>query len=52
MTRSCATQAIAKMMMLLSTQGIQSKPPKGANPNHANKGTEVKHGGNHLITDH
>ena len=39
-----------KMMMLLSAQGLQSKPPKGINPNHANKGVEVKHGGNHLIT--
>ena len=24
--------------------------PKGTNPNHANKGAEVKHGGNRLIT--
>ena len=24
---------------------------KGTNPNHANKGVEVEHGGNHLITD-
>ena len=24
---------------------------KGTNPNHANKGVEVKHGGNCLITD-
>ena len=23
---------------------------KGMNPNHANKGVEVEHGGNHLIT--
>ena len=41
-----------KMIMLLSAQGIQSKPPKkGTNPNHANKGAEVEHGGNHLIID-
>ena len=40
-----------KMTMLLSAQGLQSKPPKkGTNPNHANKGAEVEHGGNHLIT--
>ena len=40
-----------KMMMLLSVQGLQSKPPKkGTNPNHANKGVEVEHGGNRLIT--
>ena len=40
-----------KMTMLLSAQGLQSKPPKkGTNPNHVNKGVEVKHGGNHLIT--
>jgi hypothetical protein len=39
------------MMMLLSAQGLQSKPPKkGTNPNHANKGAEVEHGGNRLIT--
>ena len=38
------------MMMLLSAQGIQSKSPKGTNPNHANKGDEVEHGGNRLIT--
>ena len=25
-------------------------PKKGTNPNHANKGVEVEHGGNHLIT--
>ena len=41
-----------KMMMLLSAQGLQSKlPKKGTNPNHANKGAEVEHGGNCLITD-
>ena len=42
----------SKMMtMLLSAQGLQSKPPKkGTNTNHANKGVEVEHGGNHLIT--
>ena len=41
-----------KMTMLLSAQGLQSKlPKKGTNPNHANKGTEVEHGGNRLITD-
>ena len=40
-----------KMMMLLLAQSIQSKPPKGMNPNHANKGVEVEHGGNHLITN-
>ena len=40
-----------KMMMLLSAQGFQSKPPKkGTNPNHASKGAEVEHGGNRLIT--
>ena len=40
-----------KMTMLLSAQGLQSKPPKkGTNPNHVNKGAEVEHGGNHLIT--
>ena len=38
------------MMMLLSAQRIQSKPPKGMNPNHANKRTYVEHGGNSLIT--
>ena len=39
------------MMMLLSAQGIQSKfPKKGMNPNHANKGDEVEHGRNRLIT--
>ena len=49
--RSCATRAIAKMTMLLSAQGLQSKPPKkGTNPNHANKGVKVEHGGNRLIT--
>ena len=26
--------------------------PKGTNPNHGNKGAEVEHGGNRLITDH
>ena len=42
----------SKMIMLLSSQGIQSKPPKkGTNPNHANKGAEVENGGNRLITD-
>ena len=41
-----------KMTMLLSAQGIQTKPPKGTNPNHANKGDEVENGGNHLITGH
>ena len=40
------------MTMLLSGQGIQSKPPKGMNPNHANKGAEDKHGGKRLITNH
>ena len=41
----------SKMTMLLSAQGIQSKPPKkGTNPNHANKGAEVEHGGSCLIT--
>ena len=42
----------SKMMtMLLSAQGLQSKPPKkGTNPNHANKGVEVEHGGSCLIT--
>ena len=25
---------------------------KGTNPNHVNKGAEVEHGGNHLITSH
>ena len=41
----------SKMTMLLSAHGLQYKPPKkGTNPNHANKGTEVKHGGNCLIT--
>ena len=40
-----------KIMMLLSAQGLQSKPPKKSmNPNHANKGAEVEHGGNRLIT--
>ena len=40
-----------KMTMLLLAQGLQSKPPKkGTNPNHMNKGAEVEHGGNHLIT--
>ena len=40
-----------KTMMLLSVQGLQPKPPKkGMNPNHVNKGAEVEHGGNHLIT--
>jgi len=40
-----------KMTMLLSAQGLQSKPPrKGTNPNHANKRVEVEHGGNRLIT--
>ena len=39
-------------MMILSTQGLQSKPPKGMNPNHANKGAEVEHGGNRLIIGH
>ena len=40
----------SKMTMLLSAQGPQSKPPKkGTNPNHANKGVEVEHGGNRLI---
>ena len=44
-TRSCATWAIEKMTMLLSAQGLQSKPSKkGTNPNHANKGAEVEHG--------
>ena len=39
------------MAMLLSAQGLQSKPPKkGMNPNHVNKGVEVEHGGNRLIT--
>ena len=38
------------MMMLLLTKGFQSKAPKGMNPNHANKGFEVEHGGNCLIT--
>ena len=41
------------MMMLMSAQGVHYKPPKkGMNPNHANKGVEVKHGGNRLITNH
>ena len=41
----------SKMTMLLLAQGLQSKPPKkGTNPNHVNKGVEVKHGGNCLIT--
>ena len=40
------------MTMILSAQGIQSKPPKGTSPNHANKGGEVEHGGNRLITSH
>ena len=32
-------------------QALQSKPPKkGTNPNHANKGAEVEHGGSRLIT--
>ena len=39
------------MTMLLLTQGVQSKPPKGMNRKHVNKGVEVKHGGNHLITN-
>ena len=39
-----------KMTMLLSAQGINSNRPKGTNPNHANTGVEVEHGGNHLIT--
>ena len=40
-----------KMTILLSAQVLQSKPPKkGTNPNHANKGAEVEHGGNRLIT--
>ena len=41
-----------KMMILLSAQGLQSKPPKGMNPNHAKKRIEVEHGGNSLITGH
>ena len=42
---------IKMMIMLLSAQGLQSKPPKkGMNPNHVNKGSEVEHGGNRLIT--
>ena len=41
----------SKIMMLLLAQGLQSKlPKKGTNPNHANKGAEVEHGGNCLIT--
>ena len=40
------------MMMLLLTQGLQSKPPKGMNLNHVNKGAKVEHGGNRFITDH
>ena len=40
------------MTMLLSAQCIQSKPPKGAKPNHVNKGDEVEHGGNRFITYH
>ena len=41
----------SKMMMLLSAQGLHSKPEKkGTNPNHANKGLEFEHGGNRLIT--
>ena len=41
----------SKKRMLLSAQGLQSKPPnKGTIPNHANKEVEVEHGGNHLIT--
>ena len=39
------------MIMLVSAQGLQSKTPKkGTNPNNANKGVEVEHGGNRLIT--
>ena len=50
-TRSYAAWATVEMTMLLSAQGLQSKPPKkGTNPNHANKGVEVEHGGNRLIT--
>ena len=40
------------MNMLMSSQGIQPKPPKGMNPNNANKGAKVKHGGNSSTTDH
>ena len=32
--------------MLLLAKGLESN----TNPNHANKGDEVKNGGNHLIT--
>ena len=40
-----------KMTMLLSAQGLQSKPfKKATNPNHANEGAEVEHGGKCLIT--
>ena len=51
MTRSCATWVIAKdddatVSPRSSTQTAQ----KGTNPNHANKGVEVEHGGNRLIT--
>ena len=38
--------------MVLSTQHLQSKPPKGMNPNHANKRVEFEHGGNCLFTNH
>ena len=38
------------MAMLLLAQGLSSKPPTGMNPNHVNKGVEVEHGGNRLIT--
>ena len=38
------------MRMLFSAQGLQSESPKkGTNPNHANQGAEVKHGGSRLI---
>ena len=39
-------------MMLLLTQGLKSNPSKGTNPNHVNKGFDVEHGGNRLITGH
>ena len=53
MTWPCTNQEIEKNgdATIDPRSSIQTAQ-KGTNPNHANKGSEVKHGGNYLITGH
>ena len=51
-TRSYTTQEIEKNNdATIGPRSSIQNAQKGTNPNHANKGVEVEHGGNRLITD-